>query len=114
MSVRQRNPEIEAHLMDVAARAAGRVTPEGGGDDLGLGAFAASRVWPGGIRTEVDWDREAREEAADLANYLMFAMQQDFAGYLRGESEASARYERRMRTLKTLVVLWWDLHTVAA
>jgi hypothetical protein len=115
---RDRDLDIEAHLMNIAAQAAGHVTADDWGnltgDDGGLSAFADARAMPGGVRADFDPDRETFEELADARNYLVWGIERDYAAFLRGESEATARYERRMRALRALVVAWWELRTPAA
>lgn len=116
--LRPRNLEIEAHLMSIATQAAGHVTFDDWGnpvgDDAGLSAFADSRARPGGIRSDLDADLETFEELADARNYLLWGIERDYAAFLRGESEATARYERRMRALRAVIVAWWELRTEPA
>lgn len=104
--------------MNIAAQAGGHSTADDWGrptgDDGGLSAYADSRAMPGGVRADIDADLETFEELADARNYLVWGIERDFAAYLRGESEASARYERRMRALTLVVQTWHALRTEAA
>jgi hypothetical protein len=93
-----RNFELERELTDLAARAAGYL------NDGGLGRFADLRAAPfGGVRTNLNSDREFCEEAADGRNYLVWGLVQARDGYLRGEPDATDDYERRLRALSHLV-----------
>lgn len=105
---RKRNPALERYLTDLAAQAAGLT------DDRGLRAFADHRAHPGGIRPGRDWDIEIAEEIADGAgNYAIWALEEDYVGYMAGEPDATARFERRLRTLVRLMQAWHELHTEA-
>lgn len=102
-SLRDRNLEVEAHLMRAAVRATRHA------DDGGLSAFADSRAWPGGVRTDLDPDGETREELADARNYLVWGLERDFAAYLRGDAVATVRYARRLRALSAVIEAWQAL-----
>jgi hypothetical protein len=105
--VRARDPLLERHLTDLAARAAGLP------NDRGLRAFADRRTHPGGVRIGADWDQEAAEEIADCANYLAWGCIETYDGYLAGEPVATARFERRLRALRRQVESWHELFTDA-
>lgn len=108
-----RNEPLERQLTMLACKAAGYFTPDGlEGYDHGLRAFADSRTLPGGLR-DVDWDVEAGEEIADLANYLVWGVIQVYPAHLAGDPDASRHYERRMRSLVRCIQLWHELHTEA-
>lgn len=108
-----RNEPLERKLTMLACQAAGKFSADGTtGDDRGLRAFADARTLPGGLR-DVDWDIEAREEIADLANYAVWGVIQVYPGYLAGDPDATRHYERRMRTLVRCVQAWHELHTEA-
>lgn len=112
-----RDEPLERHLTDLAAEAAGYMIPGPEGkpvpDDRGLRRYADYRTAPGGLRRGVDWDQEADEEIADLANYLVWGVIQVYDAYLDGDPEATRQYERRMRALVRCVQAWHDLHTEA-
>lgn len=103
-----RDPALERQLLDIAARAAGLPT------DLALGAYADRRTLPGPIHGPRDWDTEIREELADAANYIRWAIQEHYAALLNGDPAASDAYERRMRVLVKLTEAWAELHRTAA
>lgn len=112
--LRARDLRLERELIDLAARAAGRFDADGAGDDGGLWVSANARAWPGGVRDDLDTDREAIEEFADGANYLLWGIERVHAAFLAGDPDATDRYERWMRTLAKLVDLWHELHTLSA
>lgn len=105
-----RDPALDRHLLEVAARAAGT------NGDRGLGAFADSRAHPGPVILKTvagprDFDREVREEIADGVNYCRWSVQEIHARVLAGDADVMDRYERHMRTLSLLVAAWHALHT---
>ena len=102
--MRERDPELEASLMQAAAAAAGLP------GDGGLSAYADHRAHPGGVRAELDADQETREELADACNYLRWGIEPIFARVRSGESEFTADYERRLRALSYVVAAWHALH----
>lgn len=106
--VRERNLPLEREVTLTAAKAVGLAHAS-----VSLRDFADARCMPGPIRLPRDWDQEAAEEIADCANYLVWALTEDYAGYLSGEPEPTARFERRMRALSRLVEAWHDLMTEA-
>jgi hypothetical protein len=53
------------------------------------------------------------EELADCSSYLTWGLVRDHAGYMAGEPDATARFERRLRALVHVVDAWRDLHTEA-
>lgn len=103
-----RDLPLERHLLDIAARAAGLP------GDHGLRAFADTRTPLAPVILPRDFDREAREEIADGANYLTWGVQETYAQVLAGESGACSDYERRMRTLSLLASAWHAIHTGTA
>jgi len=102
-----RHPALERHLTDLAAQAA--ALP----DDRGLRAYADYRTLPGHLRDNADWDQEAAEEIADLANYLVWGCIEVYDRHLAGDPVATAKFERRMRALVRCVQAWHELHTDA-
>lgn len=65
-----------------------------------LAAFAESRALEGNVLTEGrDLVAEAREEVADLANYVRWRCQQLQDGFDAGESGACREYAMCMRAL---------------
>lgn len=105
--LRPRDRGLEQRLVALAAQVCGR------SDDGGLLAYAGRRAHPGGVRVELDADKEAAEELADCCNYLVWGIQQVWPAYQAGDPDAARVYERRMRTLVTVVRAWVDLHTHA-
>ncbi len=109
----ERDVEHERHLTDLAARAAGffRTGPDGTpvGDTGGLDEFADARAWSGGVRANIDADREALEELADARHYLVWGIQQVHAGYLAGDAESQDAFQRRMRALSHVIEAWHAL-----
>lgn len=105
--MRERDLALERHLINLAALAASLP------DDRGLHRFANARCMPGPVRTPRDWDQEAAEELADCANYLVWGLIEDYDGYVEGEAVSTARFERRLRTLRRVVEAWADLLTEA-
>jgi hypothetical protein len=104
----ERDPRLERHLVDLAARAAGL------NGDLGLNAYAESRAWPGPVRDGLDWDDEARQELGDCRSYLCWGVQETYRRVLDGDPDALDPYERRMRALSSLTRTWHDLHRGSA
>lgn len=100
-----RDPDLERHLVTIAARAAGH------GSDGGLLAYAASRALPEPIHLPREWDREIGEEIADGANYCTWSIQEIWPLVVSGDPDVMDRYERHMRTLTFLVGAWHALHT---
>ena len=101
-----RDEALERHLLAIACRAAGV------SGDAGLGAFAASRAWPGGIRPDIDAFEETRQEIGDGVNYTRFGIQLIYPLVVAGETDALDRYSMLMGGLKGLVGSWHDLHRV--
>ena len=111
---RPRDYELERFLTDLAARAAGRFTSTGAGDDRGLLAFAQSRALPGGVRRSLDPVQEIAEECADALNYANWGIERVYEGFLAGDDEATHMYDRLMRFSAKLVDAWHELHTRSA
>lgn len=111
---RPRNFALEAELTDLAARAAGRFTAEGGGDDRGLLALAQSRALPGGVRVSLNAVREVSEELADGLNYCNWGIERVYEAFLAGDDEATHEYDRLMRCQTKLIDAWHELHTRSA
>jgi hypothetical protein len=115
---RPRARALERHLTALAAQAAGFIdtAPDGScvGDTLGLDGFADARAWPGGVRCDLDGDREAAEEYADARNYHVWTIERIYQRFLDGEPSAAEVYERHMRALSHLLAAWHALHTPAA
>jgi hypothetical protein len=107
-----RDLPLERHLTLLAAEAGGHVTSDGP-TDHGLRRYADQRTWPGGLRHGMDWDTEAYEEIADLANYLVWGVIQVYDKYVAGDPEATRHYERRMRALVKCLDTWTALRTEA-
>ncbi len=107
--MRPRNPGLERTFTEVAARAAGFFAADGSGDTAGLDNFADARAWPSGVRVDCDWREEAKEEVADLRSYCAFGMQEHYEGYLAGDPEAIAQYERFARALPHAIAAWYAL-----
>jgi hypothetical protein len=110
-AVRPRNLKLEAQLTDLAARAAGRFTASGDGDDRGLLALAQSRALPGGVRENLEAVREIGEEAADALNYANWGIEKVYEDFLAGDHDAADTYDRLMRFSSRLVDAWHELHT---
>ena len=100
----ERDPALERHLLDIAARAGSHQT------DGGLRAFADHRTVPGPVNMPRDFDQEAREDLADCANYLSWGIQESYSAMLAGDADASESYTRRMRALASVVAAWHGLH----
>lgn len=113
-----RDFKLEAHLMDIAARAAGFTKPDPEnplkvtGDDAGLSALADSRTWPGGIRPDLDALQEGREESADFRNYMLMGITLIWPLVVAGEPEALDLYSRLMGALSATVTQWHRLQHV--
>ena len=103
----------ERHLTDMAARAAGffKTGPLGTpvGDTGGLDDFADARAWSGGVRANIDADRETLEELADARHYLVWGIQQVHDDYLAGDAQAQDTWQRRMRALRAVIEAWHAL-----
>lgn len=97
---RPRNLELERRLVEIAAKSAG-LTGAAGLDD-----FADARAHPGGVREGLDPAQEAAEELGDARNYLTWGIERIYDLMLAGDSEATATYERLMRSLAGVVVAW--------
>jgi len=112
--LRDRDLELERYLTNIAAQAAGHVEvkPDGTqtGDTRGLDDFADHRALPGGVRAEMDYDREMSEEIADARNYAVWGIEPIWLNVRSGVSEFTADYERRMRCLSYLIAAWHALH----
>lgn len=110
--MRPRDLALERELTELAARHAGHTTldPAGRvvGNVAGLDDFADVRAHPGGVRRR-DLDREAREELADCRNYLVWAIEADYAGYLAGDLDAGRRVAHRLAALSKVIGAWHDL-----
>lgn len=107
-----RDLPLEAHLMDIAARAAECFDADGNGYDAGLSAFADARAWPGGVRADMDGKQEAREEFADARNYLVWEIRKLWPLVEQGEPEALDEYSQLMGALSGLVTVWHRLHHI--
>jgi hypothetical protein len=105
---RPRDVTLERELTQLAALAGGNAT------DYGLRDYADSRAWPGGVRRDLDCDREALEELADCASYLVWGIVPLLEAVHAGVPDALDKYERRMRALSALIVCWRELLTEAA
>lgn len=112
--MRDRDIDLERYLTNIAAQAAGHmdVRPDGSmtGNTRGLDGFADHRALPGGVRSEMDYDREMAEELADARNYAVWGIEPIWAEVRAGDSQHTADYERRMRALSHLVAAWHALH----
>jgi len=101
-----RDVSLERELSYVARQAAGLPVPPYVEDEpypvTPLAAYAESRARPGNVDTDHARDLldEAREEAADLANYVRWRCQQLQQAYLAGDSEACREYAMGMRALQ--------------
>lgn len=98
---------LERHLVDIACRASGHPTGDGG-----LSALADSRAWPEGIRPDLAALQEAREELADLRNYLVFGVTLIYPAVVAGEPEALDLYSQLMGALAGTVDTWHAMHRV--
>jgi hypothetical protein len=107
-NARPRDVGLERELTRLAALAGGNAT------DYGLRDYADSRAWPGGVRRDLDCDREALEELADCASYLVWGIVPLLEAVHAGVPDALDKYERRMRALSALIVCWRELLTEAA
>lgn len=107
-----RDLALEAHLMDIAARAAEKFDTDGNGYDAGLSRFADHRAGPLGVRADLDGFREAREEFADARNYLVWDIVRIWPLVVDGEPEALDRYSQLMGALSALVSAWHALHRI--
>lgn len=94
-----RDLKLEAHLMDIASRAAGYFDAEGKGDDGGLSRHADSRAWPIGIRESLDGIKEIGEEYADARNYAVMAITLIWDQVVAGDPDALDDYSRLMGSL---------------
>lgn len=112
---RPRNEKLERYFTNVAAAASGFYTKDEYGqpvgDTFGLDDFADARAMPGGVRINIDVDRETAEEFADARNYLVWGLEPIYRAAREGDGEASDLYERRMRALRFLIAAWQALHT---
>lgn len=69
-------------------------------------SFADARAAPGGVRENLDAVQEICEELADAANYAVWGIEAVYDRMLAGDSEATAVYERLMRSLSAIVAAW--------
>lgn len=111
-----RDVELERELSYTARQAAGLPVPPIEDDVFPLtplAAFAEARARPGNVDTDSARDLlgEAREEAADLANYVRWRCQQLHAGFQAGDSEACREYAMALRALQ-FTELAYDALTV--
>lgn len=97
---RPRDLGLERKLTEIAAKSAGLHST------AGLDDFADRRAHPGGVREALDAVQEAAEELADARNYLTWGIERVYDAMLAGDSEATATYERLMRSLAGVVVAW--------
>lgn len=99
-----RDIALERELSYVARQAAELPVPVLPDDEVPvtpLAAFAEARARPGNVLVDDrDLVLEAKEEAADLANYVRWRCQQLRAGFLAGDSEACREYAMAMRALQ--------------
>jgi hypothetical protein len=102
-----RDPALERHLVDIACRAAGHPT-----GDAGLSELADARALPMGIRPDIDALQEAREELADLRNYLVWGVTLIYPLVVAGEPEALDLYSMLMGALAGTVGTWHAMHRV--
>lgn len=109
---RPRNRQIEAELVDTAARAAGFFDSEGRGDDGGMRAFADKRAHQGGVRRNLDAFQEVAEELADALNYSVWGIEPIWQRVLDGEPEAMDDYSRLLQGLSHLIAAWHAFRTV--
>lgn len=105
-----RDHALEAHIMDIAARAADCFDTEGNGHDGGLSAFADARALPHGVRVSLDPVKETGEELADACNYLRWGIVRIWPLVVEGEPEALDLYSQMMGALSGLVKVWFALH----
>lgn len=109
MTFRPRNVALERHFTEIAARAA--ALP---GAQHTLDAFADQRAWPGGVREDLDSDRETAEELADARHYLVWGLVPLYERAAAGDPAVLDAYERRLRALSHVIAAWHALHTDAA
>jgi hypothetical protein len=105
--LRERDIRLERELTATAAASVGLT-------DMGLSDFADARALPGGVRADIDPDREAMEEYADARNYLVWGIEPIYAQVGALDSRFTDDYERRMRSLRHLVQAWTALRTPSA
>lgn len=79
------------------------------GDTGGLDDLADRRAHPGGVRPDLDADREAREELADARNYLLWGIERVHARYLEGDQDAGDEVRRRLTALSYVIEAWHAL-----
>lgn len=112
--LRDRDIDLERYLTSIAAQAHGHTEtlPNGTltGDTRGLDDFSDHRALPGGVRGDMDYDREMAEEIADARNYAVWGIEPIWTDVRAGESQNTSDYERRMRALGFLVAAWHALH----
>ena len=101
-----RDLNLERTLTDIAARSAG-LSPSVASSLCG---YSDARAEPGAVRQR-DMDEETRQELGDGRNYLLWGIQPIYDLVIAGDPQASADYERRMRTLARLTQAWAELHT---
>jgi hypothetical protein len=101
----QRDLSAEQSVLDAAT--AGSAL-----DASPLWALSSHRAWPGGVKIGGrSLRREALEEAADLAHYLVwevcYVLEPRAAS---GDEVAAERIPSRLGALRKLVEIWDDLH----
>lgn len=72
----------------------------------GIDVLAKKRALPGGIRADLDFDREAQEELADAWNYLTWKCVLHYEAWLEGDPDAADEIQRRVHALRKLVQAW--------
>jgi hypothetical protein len=104
--MRARDIALERRLTDTAAKAAGLP------GDGGLWRYANQRAHPGGVRADMDYDEETRQELADACNYLVWGIEPVYASL--GSGQFVDDYERYMRALSRVALAWHELHRRSA
>jgi hypothetical protein len=66
------------------------------------------------VRPDLDYRREACEEAADLSSYAVWQVVEVYDAAMAGDPVALDRYEWGMRVLSKAIDLWRELLTDAA
>ncbi len=112
MIERPRAIRLERHLTRLAHEAAGIPVPLDKHEPTSLDAYADWRCDPGPIRVPRDFIDEARQEAADARNYLVWEACAHWLGYVEGDPESCRRFEHAMRSLSAVALLWRELHTL--
>jgi hypothetical protein len=99
---RPRNLPLERQITDMAAKAV-----DASWDGGPLSDYAHERAAPfGGVRTNLDWRREVKEELADARNYICWGLEEVWEAYEAGDVLAGEQVVHGLTALSGVLRAW--------